>query len=201
MHTRLLSSMTAALLILGAGSMADAQQTGSIFGGNTETSFVWGLDLRTDSVQGETGTMFAFSAGALLNRSLLIAFTGGLNLSHEVVNFGYLGLLTQYTFNPDRVFHPSVQLILGSGSAKDYEQEKTSLLDNYGNISGPGFFLLEPGANGELNLTDKTRLVFGISYRLVSGMDEDDTLIASSGATNGDLSGLCFNFGFKFGVY
>lgn len=53
----------------------------------------------------------------------------------------------------------------------------------------------------EFNLTEKNRLVTGLSYRLVSGLNEDHNLIALSGIKNKDLSGIFFNLGVKVGVY
>jgi len=180
---------------------AFAQETGTIFGPETKLSSVWGFDLKTDSILEDVGTSAAIYGGVLVNSAITIALTGSFNVGHDVVNFGYLGLLTQYTLNPQKVVHFSGQLLLGTGSAKDYMQEKTSTFDNMGNISGPGFFFVEPGFNVEFNLTEKARLVAGLSYRLVSGLNEDSTLIARSEIKNKDLSGIFFNLGVKVGIY
>ena len=51
----------------------------------------------------------------------------------------------------------------------------------------------------ELNLTEKSQLLAGLSYRLVTGLDEDHELISVSKVTNKDLSGIFFNIGVKFG--
>jgi len=113
----------------------------------------------------------------------------------------YLGLLCQYTYLPEELIHGSAQVLLASGSTKDYEMEKSSFFDNYGNITGPGFFLIEPAVNAELNLSLKTRLVMGLGYRMVSGLDEDHELISTTKVTNEDLSGLNFNIGVKIALY
>lgn len=189
------------LLIVFFISNAVGQETETIFSGDTDMSFAWGLGLKVNSIQKQTGTLFVFYGGALINNSTIIAFTGGMNVGHPKVNYGYLGLLGQYTFNPKEVFHYSGQLLIAAGSTKDYEQEKSSLLDNYGNISGPGFFLIEPAVNAELNLSVQTRIYLGLGYRIVTGLDEGHELISRTNVTNSDLSGLNLLLGVKIALY
>jgi hypothetical protein len=124
-----------------------------------------------------------------------------MNISHPEVNFGYMGLLTQYTYQPNKLFHFSGQLLVGGGSTKDYQQPKSSVFDNFGNITGPGFFVIEPGLNAEMNFHTKVRFVAGLSYRLVFGLDSTDPLVSITNVNNSDLSGLNVNAGVKFGVY
>ncbi len=182
-------------------SNASAQKTKTIFGGDTQLSFAWGMDLKVNSIQDETGTLWEIYGGALVNNSTIIALTGGMNIGHPKVNYGYLGLLGQYTFKPQEIIHFSGQLLLGTGSTKDYEQEKSSTFDNYGNISGPGFLLIEPAINAELNLSVKAKLYLGLGYRIITGLDEDHELISKTKVTNKDLSGLNLLFGVKFALY
>ena len=189
------------LLVVFFISNATAQETKTIFGNDTELSFAWGLDLKVNSIQEETGTLWEFYGGALINHSTIIALAGGMNIGHPKVNYGYFGLLGQYTFKPKEIIHFSGQILLATGSTKDYEQEKSSTFDNYGNISGPGFYLIEPVINAELNLSVKAKLFLGLGYRIVTGLDEDHELISTTQVTNEDLSGLNFILGVKFGLY
>jgi len=92
-------------------------------------------------------------------------------------------------------------LLLGGGSTKDYQNPKTSPFDNFGNITGPGFYVVEPGINAEMNLHTKVRLVAGLSYRFVFGLDSSHTLVSLTNVNNRDLSGLNLNVGVKFGAY
>jgi len=189
------------LLVVFFISNAVAQETETVLGGDTKLSFAWGLDLKVNSIQGKTGTLWDIYGGAIINRSTLIALVGGMNISHPEVNYGYLGLLGQYTYKPEKIIHFSGQLLLGRGSTKDYQREKSSLLDSYGDISGPGFFLIEPAFNAELNLAKKARLLLGLGYRIVTGLDEDHELISKTKVTSKDLSGLNLILGVKFGLY
>ncbi|MFC1573779.1 hypothetical protein ACFL30_01190 [Candidatus Latescibacterota bacterium] len=122
-------------------------------------------------------------------------------MSHPDVNHGYLGVLAQYTHKPENLIHYSGQLFLGTGSTKDYEREKTSTMDNFGNITGPGFFIIEPGVNAEVNMKSNVRLLVGLSYRIVSGLDKDDDLISTTKVKNSDFSGFHINIGVKVGNY
>ncbi|HBE40138.1 MAG TPA: hypothetical protein DDW27_02875, partial [Bacteroidales bacterium] len=99
--------------------------------------------------------------------------------------------------NPSNLLHFSAQMILAYGSTKDYENPKSGLLDNFWNISGGHFFLMEPGINLELNLSSRIILVTGVSYRYVTGLNENDENIQITHVTNQDLSGLNFNIGLK----
>ena len=182
-------------------SNTNAQETKTIFGGDTQLSFAWGLGMKVNSIQDDTGTLFEIYAGALVNNSIIIALAGGMNIGHPKVNYGYFGLLSQYTFKPKELIHFSGQVLLATGSTKDYEQEKSSTFDNYGNISGPGFFLIEPSINAELNLSVKSKLYLGLGYRIATGLDEDHELISKTKVTNKDLSGLNLLIGVKFALY
>jgi len=88
---------------------------------------------------------------------------------------------------------------IASGTTKDYEDPKSSLFDNFWNITGAKFYLVEPGINIEINLSRRMSFVAGVSYRNVMGMAEDDENISLTKVTNEDLSGVNFNVGLKFG--
>ena len=68
--------------------------------------------------------------------------------------------------------------------------EKQRLFDNFRNIYGEGFYLFEPVVNLEVRLTEKLRISPGLSYRFVSGLDEESPFISYTRVNNGDMSGL-----------
>ena len=45
------------------------------------------------------------------------------------------------------------------------------------------------------------RMVVGLSYRIVSGLDEDSELISTTEVKNDDFNGLNFNVGLKIGLH
>jgi hypothetical protein len=170
----------------------------SLFGSDVKVSEIWTPEVKINSIQGEVGTLIGFYGGAVFNRSVLLGISGGVNLSHPEVNYGYFGGILQYIYKPSNLLHCSGQVLLAYGSTKDYENPKSGLLDNFWNISGANFFLMEPGINLELNLSKRLTLVTGISYRYVTGLDENNENIDITHVTNEDLSGINFTIGLKF---
>jgi hypothetical protein len=128
----------------------------------------------------------------------MIGLAGGVNFGHPGVNYGYFGMIAQYIFNPNKLLHFSGQTILAYGTTKDYEQEKSSLFDNFWNISGTSYYLIEPGINMEINLKENLRFVTGLSYRFVTGLDENNHYVSNTNVTNKDMSGINIKIGLIF---
>ena len=174
----------------------DSTQT--LFKSDVKVTEIWTPEVKINSIQGDVGTLIGFYGGALFNRTILLGISGGVNLSHPRVNYGYFGAVGQYIYKPANLWHCSGQILLAYGSTKDYEDPKSGLLDNFWNISGANFFLMEPGINLELNLSRRLTLVTGISYRYVTGLDENNENVGITHLTNEDLSGINFTVGLKF---
>jgi hypothetical protein len=196
----MITVLVATLMLSSAGiSAQEKDSTETLFRSNVKVSEMWTPEVKINSIQGDIGTLIGFYGGALINRSFLLGISGGVNLGHPRVNYGYFGGIVQYIYKPENLLHFSGQLLLAYGSTKDYENPKSGLLDNFWNISGAHFFVMEPGVNIELNLSRRLTLVAGISYRYVSGLNENDENVSITHVTNKDLSGLNFNIGLKFG--
>ncbi len=155
-------------------------------------------EIKFNSILGDIGTLIGIYGGPMINNRLLIGACGGVNLGHPRVNYGYLGGIIQYVYRPEDMVHMSIQLVVASGTTKDYENPKSGLLDNFWNISGESFFMVEPGINLEVNITTRVKLVMGVSYRYVSGINSAREEIRYTHVTNEDMSGLNFNISFKF---
>jgi len=188
-----------ALLVL--FTSVNAQEPKTLMGPDAKIGFIWGLDTKTGKIQDDISRTNGFFLGALFNRSLLIGVAAGMNVTHPEVNYGYTTLLAQYTLKPDELIHFSGHLLLGTGSTKDYMRKKSNPYDSYGDITGPRFYIIEPGVNVEANLHTKVKLFLGLSYRLATGLDEGDTLISKTNVTDNDLSGVQLNIGIKVGKY
>ena len=192
--------LLATLMFSCIGATAQQQDsTRTLFKSDVKVSELWVPEVKLNSIQGDIGTLIGFYGGALINRTFLLGIAGGVNLGHPRVNYGYFGGIGQFIYKPENLVHGSGQLVLAYGSTKDYENPKSGLLDNFWNISGAHFFVMEPGVNLELNLSKKLTLVAGISYRVVSGLNENDENVSITHVTNKDLSGINFNIGLKFG--
>jgi len=136
-----------------AADSAESQEAESLLGRGAELGFIWALDAKGYSIQNKIGIGYGAHFSLLFkNISTSIGWEGVMNISHPEVNFGYMGVFTQYTYKPNKLFHASGQLLLGGGATKDYQNPKTSPFDNFGNITGPGFFAVEPGINGGYRL-------------------------------------------------
>jgi len=192
--------LMATLMFVATGAASQSNDsTRTLFRSDVKVSELWVPEVKLNSIQGDIGTLIGFYGGALINKSVLLGIAGGVNLGHPRVNYGYFGGIGQYIFRPEELLHFSGQLVLAYGSTKDYEDPKSGLLDNFWNISGAHFFMMEPGVNLELNLGKRLTLVTGVSYRYVSGLNEQDENVSITHVTNKDLSGLNFNIGLKFG--
>jgi len=199
-HNGIVFVMIVALMFSSATTVAQEQDsTQTLIKSALKVSELWTPEVKINSIQGDIGTLVGFYGGALFNRTFLLGISGGANLSHPRVNYGYFGAIGQYIYKPANLWHFSGQLLLAYGSAKDYEDPKSGLLDNFLNVSGAPFFLMEPGINLELNISRNVMLVAGVSYRWVTGMDENSENVSITHVTNEDLSGINFNIGVKFG--
>jgi len=188
------------LMFLSAGATAqENDSTQTLFSSNVKVSELWVPEVKFNSIQGDIGTLIGFYGGALIDHRFLIGISGGVNLGHPRINYGYFGGIGQYIYKPAKIVHFSTQLVIAYGTTKDYENPKSGLLDNFWNISGASFFLMEPGVNLELNLGKRLTLVAGTSYRFVSRLNENDENVSITHVTNKDLSGVNFNIGLKFG--
>jgi hypothetical protein len=191
-------ALVTSLMLLSTVTFAQEQDSAkTLFKSNVRVSELWSPEVKINSIQNDIGTLIGFYGGALIDRSFLLGIAGGVNVGHPRINYGYFGGIGQYIYKPDALVHGSGQLLVAYGSTKDYENPKSGLFDNFWNISGAHFLILEPGINIELNLSNRLTLVTGISYRWVSGLNESDEDIQITHVTNNDLSGINFNIGLK----
>ncbi|MBG0859655.1 MAG: hypothetical protein IQL11_09145 [Bacteroidales bacterium] len=192
--------LTVTLMFFSAGASAqDQDPTRALFKPGVEFSELWTPEVKVNRIQGDIGTLIGFYGGVLINRTYLIGISGGVNLGHPRINYGYFGGIAQYIYKPQDLVHFSTQILMAYGTTKDYENPKSGLMDNFWNISGARFFLTEPGINIEINMSSRTTLVAGISYRYVCGLNENDENVSITNVTNKELSGINFNIGLKFG--
>lgn len=100
---------------------------------------------------------------------------------------GYGGFMVEYTMNSDKLVHYTFNTLIGGGGV-------SQALNNDREFANSKFFVFEPAANVEINVTDFFRIAAGASLRLVAGAN-------TPGISNGDLSGLAGVLTFKFGYF
>jgi peptidoglycan/LPS O-acetylase OafA/YrhL len=169
----------------------------TLLGPDVKYTTVWSPEARISSIQGKTGVTIGGYTGVMINRTFLLGVTGSVNLTHPTVNFGYFGGIAQAVAYPSRMVHLSAQLVVAWGSTKDYENPRSSLFDNFWNISGERFMMTEPGLNLEVNLSEGIALVAGAGYRFVSGIDPGNEYVDITRLTSQDMSGVSFSLGLK----
>lgn len=162
-----------------------------------------GLSLRTSSIGGDFALLFGGYGGWFLNKKWMFggggygmitqldvpsaAAVGGRSDLHY--DMGYGGFITEYILHSDRMLHLTAHMLIGGGGiSQDLEGEPDF------ESTGSNFFVAEPGAGVELNITDFFRLNGGLTYRLISGSD-------TPGIRDRDLSSMSFFLNFKFGYF
>ncbi|MBC7920983.1 MAG: hypothetical protein H7Z75_07795 [Ferruginibacter sp.] len=109
---------------------------------------------------------------------------------------GYGGLVLEYTLHSKKLVHPSFNTLVGAGGVGKYVHginNNNQDWQDYG-YDNSGFFVVEPGANVEVNLTRWFRFGAGASYRFIRGSN-------TSGITDAQLSAPAGNVSLKFGGF
>jgi hypothetical protein len=179
--------------------ISNAQESETLMNSSATFESLWSLELKTNSLQREIGSLVSIYWGTIINHSIILGFGGITNLTHTVTNYGCFQLLAQYVHEPDKLLHYGGMIMIGFATVKDYQAAKTGLFDNFMNTSGTSFYLLEPRLNAELNITKSNKLVLGVGYCAAFGLDENSSHIAKSKITNKDLSGLNITLAMRFG--
>lgn len=150
----------------------------------------------------DMGVMVGGRGGWIINHSFIIGGGGyGLTSEHDPsaweenyedyrMNIGYGGLFFGYTRHSDKLFHYSIETMIGWGGV-DYSKFEDD--DQYEN-NGDSFVVLEPGVNLEMNVTRFFRICVGATYRYIQGVNYHRI-------TDEDLSGLTGQLVFRFGSF
>jgi hypothetical protein len=110
-------------------------------------------------------------------------------------NFSYGGVILSYIGESDQMLHPTFDLLIGGGSVDLLDRHEWDMHDDHVYHSyHDGVFVLEPSINAELNLVRFMRADFGVSFRLVSGVNR-------FGYHNSDFGGVSGNIVLKFGKF
>jgi hypothetical protein len=187
------------LLYIGTGFAVAQEET--LISGDIESGGFGGPVVKLGSFNGETGVLVGGRGGWIINHSFIIG-GGGYGLANDVkartpgpngdryLNFGYGGLELEYIWEPNRLTHYSVLMLIGAGglSWRDDNVRMGITPEN------DDFFVLEPEVNFTVNVTTYFRISAGASYRLISG-------VQSGASTNADLSGPSGVLTLRFGKF
>ena len=191
---------------------AAAQEVQSIFAPGKDTGGYGAISNKFTYIGGEFANICEVYGGVLINRRWMVglAFAGTTNdirvpleYSVDPINpmtyqYGQGGLKIERVFNSNRPIHFVINMFTGVGFSAQYNRNEWYDY-NYNNPSTSlhdenWFYVLEPGAQLEMNLFRWMRLSPGISYRQTYGSD-------GLGLSDGNLSDWTYNITLKFGGF
>lgn len=199
---QILFLLPAALLMLFVSpTITNAQHAETLLSGEVGHGGFGGPVVKIGNVAGSTGAWVGGRGGWIIlpdgNHSISLGIGGyGLVTEHEsptnsdlyALN-GYGGFELEYTNRSARIVHFTFTTLLGGGGLMLRErhfEDANHDVDNY--------FVFEPGAHAELNVTNFFRISAGTSYRMTSG-------ISRFGFSDSDFSGLNGVITLKFGKF
>jgi hypothetical protein len=208
MKSRLLVTL---LVITSLVSVGFAQEVQSIFSKGKATGGYGAISNKFTYIGGEFANISEVYGGVFINRRWMVglAFAGSTNdirvpleYSVDPINpmtyqYGQGGLKLERVFNSNRPFHFVVNLFSGVGFTAQYNRNEWD--DYHYQHSGSThdenwFYVLEPGAQVELNLFRWMRLSPGVSYRKTYGSN-------ALGLTDSNLSDWTYSVTLKFGGF
>jgi hypothetical protein len=188
-----------AALVLMAAPLAAQEQT--LFDGSIESGGFGAPGLKLTQINDQAGLMVGGGGAWIIDHSFLIGGAGyglatdvntkGLGPDTARLDMGYGGAVIGYQFGSDKLVHVGVQALVGAG-AVDHRRARQTDWRSYDDIDG--FFVVEPGITGELNVSKSVRVNLEASWRFVNGVE-------LPGVTNSGLSGPSATLLLKFGTF
>ena len=163
------------------------------------------------SIGGDYANMVGAYGGVFIDRKIMIG-VGGFSTTNKIIvpaefssipgaemSYGYVqtGLMTEYVFASNKPVHLVLSMFAGAGFSYQYEHWSNPNYDwnqAHGVYDQNWSFVMEPGAQMEINLFRWMRLSPGISYRRSYNSD-------SPGLSASDLSDWSYNVTLKFGKF
>jgi hypothetical protein len=194
-------------------SETQAQEIQTLFRGSRPSGGYAALSNKFTSVRGEYANLAEVYGGWFIKRRLLVgigaaASTNNLKVPYEYSTapltrmswqYGQFGLMTEYVFGSNRVIHLNLTFFTGAGFTVQYERKRMEHWDNWDYAydiehDANFFYVMEPGAQVEVNVLRWLRLSPGVSYRRTFGSD-------GRGLTDADLSDWSYNVTLKIGKF
>ncbi|MEX0772309.1 MAG: hypothetical protein WD038_04030 [Balneolales bacterium] len=207
MKTTTAASTLLVLFLLTGVNQGVAQEAQTLFNNDVAHGGAGGPMVSFSDIDGELGVWVGGRGGWIINFDNNHAITlggGGYGLvtEHGVpdADFGdpdtdyfafnsYGGFVFEYTNRSYSLVHPTVSVLLGAGGLEISDRDFNETDHN-----SDQYFVFEPNANLELNITDFFRIGVGASYRLTNGINR-------AGFSDSDFSGLNGLITLKFGSF
>jgi hypothetical protein len=159
------------------------------------------------AIKNQAAIIFGGRGGWVFNHSLILG--GGIyGIISEVdapngvlpkegpldIELDYIGAEVEYVFHPMQLYHYNIYTLIGSGTARFVKDVGSVFNSNEQAGESDLVFVLEPGVNCEVNVTTWFRIDAGVSYRLVTGVNQPK--LKSS-----DFCNFAASLTFKFGSF
>lgn len=163
------------------------------------------------SIRGDYANMVGAYGGVFIDRKVMIGI-GGFSTTNKIrvpaefssnpgveMSYGYVqtGLMTEYVLASNKPVHLVLSMFAGAGFSYQYEHWSNPNYDwnvTHGPYDQNWSFVMEPGAQVEINLFRWMRLSPGVSYRRSYNSD-------GAGLSDSDLSNWSYNVTVKFGKF
>jgi hypothetical protein len=158
-----------------------------------------GPEVKFTNINNQFGVLVGGRGGWIINHTIVLG-GAGYGLANAVdakvlgpdsakyLAFGYGGFQIEWIIKSDKLIHFSVFSLIGGGGAgfrKDLHNDNEEDRND-------AFFVFEPGATVELNITNFMRASLGASYRYVNGIESAST---SDKSLSGPSVSLLLRFG------
>jgi len=200
-------SLTFLLLLFILNANAQQYEQPETLTGDIHTKSGYGGPVfKYSRINEEDAILIGGYGGWFINNAVMIGF-GGCGLASEILvpeedridttrvmsyEMGYGGLMLEFTVKSKKLIHFSFGCLIGGGGIGQ------SILDDYQaneiSTGGGAYFVTEPFANLELNITRFFRIAAGGGYRYTLGS-------YTKGITDKDLNSFSGNLTFKFGWF
>lgn len=202
-----LRSIVMLFVLMGLSYSALGQEMQTLISGDVTHGGFGAPVIKISDVAGEAGLWVGGRGGWIINvdeQNALSLGGGGYGLvtEHGIPdsNFGdsgtdyyalngYGGFELEYINRPHRLVHLTLSSLIGGGGLMIRDDDYDEQFDD-----PDPYFVVEPGANIELNVTEFMRITAGVGYMYTSG-------ISRAGFEDSDFSGITGSFTFKFGKF
>lgn len=180
-------------------------QVKSLIAKDKEITGFGNIDFRVGEVVSQQALIMGAYGGVLVNKNVMLGVAGyGIATESQFEGFnpetnelrdlnlygGYAGMLMGFKVASKEIVHLSVPMVIGAGhlDVSDDNYFDLSNGDNDYTLESTAFFVFEPSALLELNISYHFRMGFGAGYRLVRGSSlenlSDDDLSGFSGVVS-----------------
>jgi hypothetical protein len=199
------------LLLVVVVYAASAQEIQSVFKGAKTTGGYGALANKFTTIQGQYANLCEVYGGVFLNRKWMLglSFAGSTNnievpfeystnpLQPMTYQYSQGGLMLERVIGSNKTVHLVLNLFSGAGFTMQYNRDY--MYDYDYDYNSPvhdenWFYVVEPGAQLEINLFRWMRLSPGISYRKTYGS-------SGQSLSDNDLSNWSYNATLKFGGF